>query len=225
MSFVRLYGRVLEKLGSDRRLGWFLALANVALAVAQFAEPVLFGRVINVLARAQENDAAPAWSRLGVLLSLWAVFAIFTIICGTLVALYADRLAHRRRLAVLTDYFEHVLQLPLAYHGETHSGRLMKTMLQGTDALWSLWLGFFRDHLAAFVSLIVLVPLSLFLNWRLAILLIALCVGVRGADGARVAQNRNDAARRAGLSLRPCRTRLRRARQYRPGAKFCPRRA
>jgi glucan exporter ATP-binding protein len=129
-----------------------------------------------VLARAQENDAAPAWSRLGVLLSLWAGFAIFTIICGTLVALYADRLSHRRRLAVLTEYFEHVLQLPLAYHSEIHSGRLMKIMLQGTDALWSLWLGFFRDHLAAFVSLLVLVPLALFINWRLAILLIVLCV-------------------------------------------------
>jgi glucan exporter ATP-binding protein len=176
MSFFRLYGRVLEKLGSDSRLGWFLALANVALAMAQFAEPILFGRVINVLASAQENDAAPAWSRLSVLLSLWAGFALFTIICGTLVALYADRLAHRRRLAVLTEYFEHVLQLPLTYHGEVHSGRLMKTMLQGTDALWSLWLGFFRDHLASFVSLIVLVPLALFINWRLAILLIALCV-------------------------------------------------
>jgi len=176
MSFIRLYGRVLEKLGSDSRLGWYLAFANVALAMAQFAEPILFGRVINVLARAQETDAAPAWSRLSVLLSLWAGFAIFTIICGTLVALYADRLAHRRRLAVLTEYFEHVLQLPLAYHGEVHSGRLMKTMLQGTDALWSLWLGFFRDHLASFVSLIVLMPLALFLNWRLAILLIVLCV-------------------------------------------------
>ena len=176
MSFLRLYGRVLEKLGSDSRLGWYLAFANVALAMAQFAEPILFGRVINVLARAQETDAAPAWSRLSVLLSLWAGFAIFTIICGTLVALYADRLAHRRRLAVLTDYFEHVLQLPLAYHGEVHSGRLMKTMLQGTDALWALWLGFFRDHLAAFVSLIVLMPLALFINWRLAILLIVLCV-------------------------------------------------
>jgi len=176
MSFIRLYGRVLEKLGSDSRLGWFLALANIALAMAQFAEPILFGRVINVLARTPESDAAPAWSRLSVLLGLWAGFAIFTIICGTLVALYADRLAHRRRLAVLTEYFEHVLQLPLAYHGEVHSGRLMKTMLQGTDALWSLWLGFFRDHLAALVSLIVLVPLSLYINWRLAILLIILCV-------------------------------------------------
>jgi len=176
MSFVRLYARVLEKLGPDSRLGWLLAIANVALAIAQFAEPVLFGRVINVLARAQENDAAPAWSRLGVLLSLWAGFAIFTIICSTLVALYADRLSHRRRLTVLTEYFEHVLQLPLAFHSEVHSGRLMKTMLQGTDVLWSLWLNFFRDHLAAFVSLLVLVPLALFINWRLAILLIVLCV-------------------------------------------------
>jgi glucan exporter ATP-binding protein len=176
MSFVRLYTRVLEKLGPDSRLGWLLAIANVALAIAQFAEPVLFGRVINVLARAQENDAAPAWSRLGVLLSLWAGFAIFTIICGTLVALYADRLSHRRRLIVLAEYFEHVLQLPLAFHSEVHSGRLMKTMLQGTDVLWSLWLNFFRDHLAAFVSLLVLVPLALFINWRLAILLIVLCV-------------------------------------------------
>jgi ATP-binding cassette, subfamily B, beta-glucan exporter len=176
MSFIRLYGRVLEQLGSDRRLGWFLALANVALAIALFAEPVLFGRVINVLARAQENDVAPAWSRLGVLLSLWAAFAIFTIICSTVVALQADRLAHRRRQVVLKEYFEHVLQLPIAYHGETHSGRLMKAMLQGTDALWSMWLGFFREHLASFVSLVVLVPLALIINWRLAILLIVLCV-------------------------------------------------
>ena len=52
----------------------------------------------------------------------------------------------------------------------------MKIMLQGTDALWAFWLGFFREHLAAFVSLLLLVPLALFLNWRMAILLIVLCV-------------------------------------------------
>ena len=52
----------------------------------------------------------------------------------------------------------------------------MKVMLTGTDSLWWLWLGFFREHFAAFVSLLVLLPLSLFLNWRLALLLIVLCV-------------------------------------------------
>jgi ATP-binding cassette subfamily B protein len=157
-----------------------LALANVALASAQFAEPVLLGRIIDTLTGAQALGEPPSWSRLGVLLSAWAGFGLFTIACGTLIALYADRLAHRRRHVVLTGYFEHVLQLPLSYHGNTHSGRLMKVMLQGTDALWGLWVGFFRDHLSSFISLLVLLPISLLINWRLASLLIALCVVFAG---------------------------------------------
>jgi ATP-binding cassette subfamily B protein len=148
----------------------------MALASAQFAEPVLLGRIIDTLTGAQARGEPPSWSRLGVLLAAWAGFGLFTIVCGTLIALYADRLAHRRRHVVLTGYFEHVLQLPLSYHGNTHSGRLMKVMLQGTDALWGLWVGFFRDHLSSFISLLVLLPISLFINWRLASLLIALCV-------------------------------------------------
>ncbi|MGC1895309.1 MAG: glucan ABC transporter ATP-binding protein/ permease [Pseudolabrys sp.] len=176
MGFLQVYARALAKLGPDSSLGWLLALAKVGVTVALFAEPVLFGSVINVLAVAQADSASADWAKLWWLVLVWASLGMFTIVCGTLIALAADRLAHRRRLAVLSSYFEHVLQLPLAYHGETHSGRLMKIMLQGTDALWAFWLGFFREHLAAFVSLLLLVPLTLLINWRMAILLIVLCV-------------------------------------------------
>ncbi|HLN10057.1 MAG TPA: ABC transporter transmembrane domain-containing protein, partial [Xanthobacteraceae bacterium] len=175
MKFLSLYGRVLALLGPESRLGWMLASANVALAAAQFAEPVLFGRIIDTLVRIQTQGRPPRWADLLILLTAWAAFGLFTIGCGVLIALHADRLAHRRRQEVLTGYFEHALQLPLSFHGETHSGRLMKVMLAGTDALWALWLSFFREHLAAFVSLLVLLPLSLVLNWRLALLLIGLC--------------------------------------------------
>ena len=98
------------------------------------------------------------------------------IVAGATIALHADRLAHRQRQAVLTSYVEHILQLPLTFHSGTHSGRLMKVMLNGTDALWRLWLGFFREHFAAILSVVVLLPLSLYLNWRLAILLFVLCI-------------------------------------------------
>lgn len=172
---IRLYTRVLELLGKEARLGWMLAGANLLLAVAQFAEPVLFGRIIDVLtgaaSRGQATPASP-WPLLGA----WVGFGLFTIICGAVVALHADRLAHRQRQAVLTNYFEHIMQLPLTFHTGTHSGRLMKVMLQGTDALWRLWLGFFREHFASIVSLVVLLPLSLYINWRLATLLFILCV-------------------------------------------------
>jgi len=176
MSLFRLYARVLSLLGSEGKLAWFLALGNLALATAQFAEPVLLGRIIDTLTGAQTRGAMPEWPKLAMLLGAWAGFGIFTIVCGTLIALYADRLAHRRRHVVSTGYFEHVLQLPLSYHGNTHSGRLMKMMLSGTEALWSLWVGFFRDNLASLISLLVLLPISLFVNWRLALLLIVLCV-------------------------------------------------
>jgi glucan exporter ATP-binding protein len=180
MNFVRLYARVLRLLGDESRLGWMLALANVSLAAAQFAEPVLFGRIVDTLAGSQARGGVPVWTDLVTLLAAWVSFGLFTIICGALVALNADRLAHRRRHALMTGYFEHILQLPLSFHGGVHSGRLMKVMLTGTDSLWWLWLGFFREHLAAFVSLLVLLPLSLVLNWRLALLLIALCVVFAG---------------------------------------------
>src|ERR1041385_849873 len=176
MNFLKLYTRVLRLLGSEARLGWILAAANVALAAAQFAEPVLFGRIIDALVRTQGTNEPPNFTVLTPLLSAWVAFGLFTIVCSVLVALHADRLAHRRRQAVLTDYFEPLLQLPLSFHGGTHSGRLMKVMLTGVDALWGLWLSFFREHFAAFVALFVLLPLSLFINWRLASLLVILCV-------------------------------------------------
>jgi ATP-binding cassette, subfamily B, beta-glucan exporter len=176
MNILRLYARVLSLLGSESVLAWVLALANLALASAQFAEPVLLGRIIDTLTGAQAHGELPQWSRLAMLLAAWAGFGLFTIACGTLIALYADRLAHRQRHVVLTGYFEHVLQLPLSYHGNTHSGRLMKMMLQGTEALWGLWVGFFRDNLSSLISLLVLLPISLFVNWRLASLLIILCI-------------------------------------------------
>ena len=176
MNFLKLYSRVLTLLGPEARLGWILAAANVALAAAQFAEPVLFGRIIDSLVRSQTASSVPNFGELTPLLSAWVAFGLFTIGCSVLVALYSDRLAHRRKQSITTMYFEHVLQLPLAFHGGSHSGRLMKVMLTGVDALWTLWLSFFREHLAAFVALFVLLPLSLIVNWRLASLLVILCV-------------------------------------------------
>src|SRR6201988_287410 len=175
MSLIRLYIRVLGQLGKEARLGCILAGANLLLAGAQFAEPVLFGRIVDVLsgkASASPLGSSPAWP----LLAAWAAFGLFTIGCSAAVALHADRLAHRQRQAVLTDYFEHIMQLPLTFHTGTHSGKLMKVMLNGTDALWRLWLGFFREHFAAILSVVGLLPLSLYLNWRLAILLFLLCI-------------------------------------------------
>src|SRR6516165_2062689 len=117
MSLFRLYTRVLQLLGKEARLGLILAIANLLLAATQFAEPVLFGRIVDVLT----GGSGSAWP----LLAAWVAFGLFTILASAAVALQADRLAHRQRQVILTGYFEHILQLPLTFHAGTHSGRLM----------------------------------------------------------------------------------------------------
>jgi ATP-binding cassette, subfamily B, beta-glucan exporter len=176
MKFLRLYIRVLELLGREARLGWILAAANLALASAMFVEPILFGRIVDTLANAQARISQLAWRDLMVLVGAWVGFGLFIIVCSTLVALHADRLAHRQYQVVRTMFFEHVLQLPLSYHTGSHSGRLVKVMMIGTNTLWGLWLSFFREHFASFISLIVLLPLTLFINWRYGLMLILLCI-------------------------------------------------
>src|SRR5205807_6783991 len=93
------------------------------------------------------------------------------------------RLAHRQYQVVRTMFFEHMLQLPVSYHTGSHSGRLVKAMLTGTNTLWSLWLSFFREHFASFISLIVLLPLKLFIKWRYGLMLILLCVVLAAVVG------------------------------------------
>jgi glucan exporter ATP-binding protein len=174
MAFLRVYLRVLELLAAEAGLAATLALANIALAVALFVEPVLFGRIVDALSGPLPRAATAAAFALAPLIGAWVVFGFFIIVASTLVAWFADRLAHRRRNLVLADFFEHVLQLPMSYHAGAHSGRQVKVMLAGTDALWWLWVSFFREHFAAFVFIFVLLPATVMLNWRLAVPLLAL---------------------------------------------------
>src|SRR6185503_8159798 len=57
-----------------------------------------------------------------------------------------------------------------------HSGRLLKIMLTGVDHLFGIWLSFFRENLATFVALFIMLPLSVLMNWQLAALLIVLII-------------------------------------------------
>jgi len=173
MEFLRIYGRVLGLLRPERGLAIGLAIANVVVAALAYAEPLLFGKIIDVLSRAGQS-AEVIWADSIRLLLIWAGVGLTGLAANMLVSLHADRLAHRRKLAAMAVYFEHVLSLPPAYHSDAHSGRVLKIMLGGVDALFGVWLAFFREHLATFIAIVVLLPLSLLLNWRLGLLLVVL---------------------------------------------------
>ncbi len=176
MRILNAYRRVLSMLGGDKRLALVLGVANIALAGLQFLDPLLFGRVIGLLAASDTVPRDVLWTRAATLIGIWVAIAAVSIGANIATVVHAERMAHRNRLQVMSRYFGHVLSLPLSFHGEAHSGRLMKVMLAGADAMFAVWLTFFREQLATYVALVVLLPLTLFLNWHLAVVLICLVV-------------------------------------------------
>ena len=173
---------------------------------------------------ASRSAAELDWNRLILLLGAWVGFALFTIVAGTLISLHADRLSHRQYQVVRTMFFEHVLQLPLSYHTGAHSGRLVKVMVTGTNTLWSLWLAFFREHFVSIISLLVLLPATLFVNWRYGLLLIVLCCVFAVLIALHHFAKREAAGQGRALLQRRVRAHHRHARQHRAGAELHPHR-
>ena len=176
MRFLKTYTRVLLLLGVDLKVAVFLGLANMAVATLHFIDPMLFGRVIELLSRSAETPPDELWHQAAILLGIWGAVGIGGIAANAAVALQAERLAHRNRLLAMSRYFGHVLSLPLSFYGDTQSGRLIKAMIAGSESLFGVWLTFFRDHLATLLSVFVLLPLTLFINWKLASVLMVLVV-------------------------------------------------
>jgi ATP-binding cassette subfamily B protein len=174
MEFFRVYGRVIGLLRAEKGLAINLAIANVAVAALQFYEPVLFGKVIDLLTTARDKPVEVLWRDAREILGLWALVGLGGIAANMVVSLQADRMAHRRRLGAMATYFQHLLMLPFSFHNAQHSGRLIKIMLTGVDNLFGIWLSFFRENLATLVALFIMLPLSLFMNWRLGLLLLVL---------------------------------------------------
>ena len=68
----------------------------------------------------------------------------------------------------MADAFERAMTLPAGYHAERGSGAVVRSILQGTDGLFWLWLGAMREQLTALVGIVLLVPTAISMDVRMA---------------------------------------------------------
>ena len=177
MSLMKVYGRVLALMAQNRRTLAMLVVGNLGVAALQFLDPLLFGRVIGLLARTDTLPHDQLFAEGGRLVGLWVAIGACGIGVNIAVAMGAERLAHRMRLGAISRCFNHVITLPSSFHSSVQSGSVLKTMVSGSDSLFALSLTFFKENLATYVAVLVLLPLSALLNWRLSLVLVALvCV-------------------------------------------------
>lgn len=165
MSVWRVYLRSLFILRAEPFLTLTLLMAGTGAGLVTLLEPVLFGRVIETLSKGHVDQRT---------LSLWAGLGLTNIIVSVYLAVMADRLAHRMRLRVMGEVFENTISLPVSFHAQMGSGRLIRSILSGADQLFYLWLSFLREQLYSLVGIALLIPTALSMNWKLALVLFAL---------------------------------------------------
>lgn len=154
-------------LAAEKRATIIMCIASTLVALVTLAEPILFGRVIEAI-----SERANVVTQL----AMWAALGIFNIIAVVFVARGADRLAHRRRLSVLTESYERIITMPLAWHQKRGTSHALHTLLRATDSLFTLWLEFLRQHLTTVVALAALIPLAMQMDVRMSLVLVVLGV-------------------------------------------------
>ena len=167
MNLYKIYARALRLLMQEGRPVIYLAIANAGIGLVQLAEPVLFGQIVDALAGQRPTISY---------IAMWAGLGLFGIVASVIVAVFADRMAHRQRLAVMAKAFNKAITLPISYHTQTGTGTTVRTILAGSEALWGTWLTFLREQFSAFVTICLLTPLAFWMEWRLALLLTVLAV-------------------------------------------------
>jgi ATP-binding cassette, subfamily B, beta-glucan exporter len=174
--YLKIYYRVYITLGPERRLANFLALSNVVISIALLAEPVLFGRVINTIATSPTNEIGHILTKIYPLLISWTCFSLVGSGLTIMVGLKADQMAHRHKHVIIKEFYKRAIEsTPLSMQGED-SGRLHKVMSDGDASLFWTWLAILRSEMPAFLNSIILVPLSIIINWQLGFILVLLSI-------------------------------------------------
>ena len=214
MSLLQIYLRVLALLAPERWLATALAAANVALAAVFLLEPWLFGRRGRRPGRRRDRAMPGATSPGGPASasSAWPPMSWWR----------STRTAWRTAGASPPWSTSSSTRSPCRsrFHDRQHTGRLLRTLHTGSSNLFHLWLAFFRSHLSTLIALLVMVPLSLRVNGKLALLMMVLMGDLYPLQHHRGAPHRPGPALGGAAQPGDLRARRRRVRQRHGGAEL-----
>ena len=181
MSLFKTYTRAVSYLMTEKKTVIIICAANIAMAAVQVFIPKIFGWIIDELSlTAQAVSSGTAFSAGDTFtavipyLALWTALGMFSIVATVMVDRGADRLAHRRRLGVLAESYQRIINMPLAWHQKIGTSNALHTMLRACESMFTMWLEFMRQHLASMIQLIILLSVAIWTDYRLSIVLISL---------------------------------------------------
>lgn len=171
-----------------KRSGYLLAVSLVLLlplALSSAFQPLLIGQAISLI-----RQETTVWAFLHDLplkagLNLISVLLLITIVVrltlqGTQ-SYFVQEVGQRITADIRSDLFEHVTSLSMRFFDRTPVGKLITRLTSDIDALGEVFSTGAIGIVSDLLSITILVVTMFFLEWRLALLLVALLIPVSGA--------------------------------------------
>ena len=181
MSLFKTYTRAVSYLMTEKKTVFIICAANIAMAAIQVFIPKIFGWIVDDLSSTAQAvsqgttfSAGDAFTNVIPYLALWTGLGMFSIIATVMVDRGADRLAHRRRLGVLSEAYQRIITMPLSWHQKIGTSNALHTMLRACESMFTMWLEFMRQHLASMIQLVILLTVAIWTDYRLSIVLVSL---------------------------------------------------
>ena len=170
MTIPKEISLVLAQIENKRRfyLGISATLATSAIAAVI---PYIYGRLVDTAIKPNSEIRII----LGIIL-LWLVLSIIR----EQIDRYSQRCAYEITTDIYNqfhvDIFQHLINLPLKFHKEKKIGKVMSRITRGLEELFGLIEETIFSFLPSIISFVVALVILLFVEWRLSLILIIVCL-------------------------------------------------
>lgn len=136
-----------------------------ALSILSLLEPFFFKEIIDSLT----IDKGDSISKLFL---IWGVIVLANILIQTSSAYLSSFTAHRIYCDLWKNSLDKILNLSVNFFQGSKVGSIMRNFERGIDNVYYVHLEFFRHILASLFIIIILVPVLIFLNFKMALLIL-----------------------------------------------------
>lgn len=158
---------IFAQIKDRRQLYIGLAAAILSAAMVAFI-PYLYGRLADIAVRPDSQ-----LKTIGGLVLLWLALSFASDFLSRRSDRYAYEISTDVTNNLLVDLFYHLSNLPIRFHKERKIGRIARRAQRGIDELYNFIESTIFDFLPAVFSLIVAMAVLFFVEWRLALILVA----------------------------------------------------
>lgn len=150
-----------------------MSILGIAMALADGFIPFIAGRFFDAIIKKNEilvlSSSYPAWA---ILLTIWALVQIISIVLNRVYSVFGSKVDNLIYADYISKAYSTLLYFPLKFHTERKTGEVQSSIQRAGNWLTEVVSNVIVTFAPQFISVIIGIGVSLFINFYLALILV-----------------------------------------------------